>query len=239
MLSASDCISDFNFLLALALTCRLRPALVQTVPGNIAQCVQVTSPTSFLPGQYPLSAIDGAVSTKWQPTKASTDSSITVHLGKAGLVPISGFAFDWAQAPPVSWSVSFSNHSNPGSGGGVQIAKQRHVKVEKPYNPKTVGQVAPYDSNTTSYALDHAVWGGKFATLTIRGNQGQPKSGQGATVAEWAIIAESSHGGYKNVVQMRRFHSDDGIDARDVKEEADLLGIYGRHASSPAAATDL
>ncbi|KAF2712050.1 carbohydrate-binding module family 32 protein [Pleomassaria siparia CBS 279.74] len=53
-----------------------------TTEGNILQCVaNVNTTGEFLPGQFPLSAIDGATSTRWQPVFDTDRVYMTVDLG--------------------------------------------------------------------------------------------------------------------------------------------------------------
>ncbi|KAI9700687.1 MAG: hypothetical protein M1836_002056 [Candelina mexicana] len=164
------------------------PSLQKTIPGNIAQCLPITSPDPYLPGQFPFAAIDGAASTKWQPSHSNTSASITVDLGPSTpFIPIIALSFDWAQNPPVSYSVTFSNTSSASS--VVQVSSSNNVTVEKPYDASKAAFVTPYMSNTTNVTLLSPVWSGRFATLTISGNQGDVASNAtGGTVAEWAVI---------------------------------------------------
>lgn len=164
---------------------------IKTVPGNIAQCQSVSSPQLYEPGQFPLAAVDGATSTKWQPTQANISSSITVELPQP-FVPITGFHFDWAQDPPASYSVTFSNSS--GSSGGVNVTSSNAVAISSPYDAATASDIVAYMSNMTNVTLSEPVYSGMYATLVIEGNQandGTPNAlnGSGASVAEWAIIA--------------------------------------------------
>ncbi|KAI7128887.1 hypothetical protein KC352_g31609 [Hortaea werneckii] len=193
----------------------------KTLPGNLAQCRPVIHTSQpYQKGQFPLSAIDGAVSTKWSPQYANVSASITVALpwSERGFVPISEIRFDWAQAPPRGWRVEFSNSStvftarksssvaadegtgrkeedDDGEEGVVLVAQSGAdgVQISDPYDPATAAEIRPYRSNTTNVTLEGtaAVWSGKFATLTIEGNQGLGDgdgSGSGASVAEWGII---------------------------------------------------
>lgn len=164
-----------------------RRGLVKTVPGNIAQCLPVTSPDKYLPGQFPLSAVDGAASTKWQPTRSNISQSITVAL--SSIAQVSSFYFDWAQNPPVNFTVQFHN-SSAVNANAVAATSMTDVAVSIPYNATAVSIITPYMANTTNVTLSPPVWSGYYATLTIEGNQGNPfNNGTGASVAEWAIIA--------------------------------------------------
>lgn len=79
------------------------------------------------------------------------------------------------------------------------------VQISDPYDASTAAEIRPYRSNTTNVTLEGTavVWSGKFAMLTIEGNQGLEGegsgSGSGASVAEWGIIGP----GGRNVVTGR------------------------------------
>jgi hypothetical protein len=74
------------------------------------------------------------------------------------------------------------------------VASGTKIAVSNPYNPQQANQILPPSSNTTNVTLSPPVWSGKFAVLTVSGNQGlaNPLSGPGATVAEFAIIAQGN-----------------------------------------------
>lgn len=174
-----------------------RSGFNKTVPGNVAQCQPVDSDREYSPGQFPLSAIDGAISTKWQPTQSNVSASVTVHLPEP-FVPIRELRFDWAQAPPRAYEVSFSNSSAFGS-DAVSVAKDDDVKVSDVYDPARAAEIVPYSGNTTNVTLEEQVWSGRFARLTIWGNRAtegteNEKNGTGATVAEWAVVSAEEGG---------------------------------------------
>jgi hypothetical protein len=183
-----------------------RVGFKKTIPGNIAQCQPVTSDRDYSPGQFPLSAVDGAISTKWQPTQSNQTSTITIQLVEP-FVQISKLFFDWAQAPPRSYAVTFSNSSSPSllpaggtlssSSSTVNVTNDDAVAVSDIYDPKKANDIVPYSGNTTNVTLETPVWSGRFAMLAIRGNRATEGTdnefnGTGATVAEWAIIAAGS-----------------------------------------------
>lgn len=163
-------------------------ANINTVPGNLAQCQHATSDNQIVPGQFALSAVDGAASTKWQPLNATLPASMTVALGAAGRQLVAGFAFDWAQAPPVGFTVRFSNDSSGTADASVVALNEQAVRVSSPFEASAAAAIVPYASNTTNVTLPAPVWGGSYATLTVWGNQADD-SGRGATVAEWAILS--------------------------------------------------
>ncbi|EMC93096.1 carbohydrate-binding module family 32 protein [Baudoinia panamericana UAMH 10762] len=177
---------------------------IQTVPGNIAQCQSVASPQDYEPGQFPLSAVDGAVSTKWQPTQSNISASLTVELPEP-FVPITAINFDWAQQPPVSYSVTFSNSSD-GSSGSVNVTSSSNITISSQYDAATAYVIVPYMSNSTNVTLASPVYSGRYATLTIMGNQGNAGTpnelnGTGASVAEFAVIAASGQNMMKRAVR--------------------------------------
>lgn len=163
-------------------------ANITAVPGNIAQCLPVTSPDDFQPGQFPISAVDGAASTKWQPNLANTTQSITITLATQPFQPVTAFFFDWAQNPPINFSVVFHNDSTVNA-LAVTATIQKSVPVSMPYNATETNLITPYMSNTTTVTLSPEVYSGIYATLIIQGSQADnATNATGATVAEWAIV---------------------------------------------------
>ena len=165
---------------------------VTAVPGNIAQCLSVSSPDEYQPGQFPFSVVDGAASTKWSSLYANSTSSITVDLVTQPYQLVTGFFFDWAQAPPVNFTVSFSNSSSSSSYAGegeVQITTEPNVTISNPYNVTLASMITEYMSNTTKVTLKKPVYSGRYATLRVWGNQVDGLNNwTGACVAEWAIL---------------------------------------------------
>lgn len=168
---------------------------IETWPGNIAQCVPATSETDFTPGQFPFAANDGAVSTKWQPVAANVSSSVTVDLGtEAQGQLVSGFRFDWAQEPPTGYRVAFSNDTGD-SAQIVNATSTNNVEISNPYDASTVSLIQPYSSNTTNVTLSEHIYAGRYAVLTVWGNQAGGGNGVGASVAEFAIIVGANNTG--------------------------------------------
>lgn len=173
---------------------------VKTWAGNIAQCVPTTSEDDFEPGQFPFAATDGATSTKWQPVSANVTSSITLDLGQdvQGQV-VSGFRFDWAQAPPRGYSVGFSNTTTAEAAAipNAVVVSSESVEVSNPWTAQTAAaasELNPYTSNTTNVTVNGTVYAGRYATLSIWGNQDTGDDGVGASVAEFAVIANTTTG---------------------------------------------
>ncbi|KAI9738730.1 MAG: hypothetical protein M1834_008235 [Cirrosporium novae-zelandiae] len=184
---------------------------ILTIPNNLLQCLPIASTSTpldsntdttantadtYIPGQFPLAAIDGSGTTKWQPTLANTSSSLTIDTRSIPFQPLSGLYFDWAQAPPSSFSVYVSNSSSPPSSistTSTTLLASQNVTISNPYNALTIAVVAPYESNTTNitFSADGAeVWSGRWATLVIEGNLSGDEEGKGATVAEWGLLGK-------------------------------------------------
>jgi hypothetical protein len=163
---------------------------IKTAPGNIAQCLPVTSDQSIVPGQFALSAVDGAASTKWQPLNANITSSMTVSLSRP-FVLIDQILFDWAQAPPTSYRVTFHNLSDTTLVPPLLVAASDNIAISNPYDAAMASEVVPYRSNTTNVTLAEPVWSALYATLEVFGTQAGRNVTTGATVAEWSLIAAS------------------------------------------------
>jgi hypothetical protein len=192
-------------------------ASTNTVAGNLAQCQQVQSSDSYVPGQYPLAAVDGAASTKWQPSFAANVSSVTVSLpeSESGTL-VSGFYFDWAQAPPVNATVVFHNNTvenpTPYMSESAFVTHIDNITLSSPYDADAnpAATILLPSGNTTNVTLAHPVPVPRYATLFISGNQAlsesevQAQNGTGATVAEWAILESNPEtGSSKRNLQLR------------------------------------
>lgn len=201
----SSSISRYSLALNSSITIPNRmSAFNLTVPGNVAQCLPVSSPDDFVPGQFPLAAVDGAVSTKWQPARANRTASITVSIPPG--YRVRELVFNWAQAPPYNYSVLFHNTtlSNPSALGlntsraVAEVARADPVRISTPYNMTEVNSIVPVEGNVTTYTVpdDGAVYTARYATLQIWGSLAngtlnvRNMGGEGATVAEWSIVVD-------------------------------------------------
>ncbi|KAF7713442.1 Alpha,alpha-trehalase [Penicillium ucsense] len=183
---------------------------INTIDGNLIQCQPAQSSETFAPGQFPIAINDGATSTKWQPSHAANLSAVTVPLDQEAGQMITGFHFDWAQAPPVNATVIFHNKTldNPAhtftsscaSTTDFQIISSlTNIALSNPYKPNitNLDEIMIPTGNTTNVTLSSAVPAARYASLLIIGNQAldeadvKAKNGTGATVAEWAIIGQS------------------------------------------------
>ncbi|KAJ5774879.1 hypothetical protein N7457_009775 [Penicillium paradoxum] len=191
-----------------------------TVEGNLVQCQAVTSSNAFEPGQFPISAVDGAASTKWQPSLAADVSAVTVSFEEEAGAMVSGFYFDWAQAPPVNATVIFHNVTlkNPSSALSAQspdytvVHSMTNIIQSNPYDSDTTNLdvIAIPTGNTTNVTLSSPVRAARYASLLIVGNQAldsvdvEARNGTGATVAEWAIIGQDKERSSSSATKPKR-----------------------------------
>lgn len=184
---------------------------VRSVPGNIAQCRPATSESSFLPGQFPIGAVDGASSTKWQPEFANKTAQMTVQLPTG--YRVRGFEFEWADAPAYNYSLWFHNDSSTSASQDTEtaqiIVQGATVQISDPYNPASAAIIQPIGTNRSALWLNGTqsftqadlqvhgeLWTARFATLAVWGSlyngksTAQTMSGDGAKVAEFNVIVD-------------------------------------------------
>ncbi|KAG8409109.1 alpha,alpha-trehalase ath1 [Metarhizium acridum] len=140
---------------------------INTTPGNLLQCKSAESPGRYRPGQFPIGAVDGATSTKWQPWYAANLSSVTVMLAQEEVgTMVSSLHFNWAQAPPVNATVVFHN-STIASFAEVDVASSAEtanytvvshlagIELSNPYSAQTTNldAIAIPLGNTTNITL--------------------------------------------------------------------------------------
>ncbi|KAH7186247.1 glycosyl hydrolase family 65 central catalytic domain-containing protein [Fusarium flagelliforme] len=174
-----------------------------TIAGNLAQCRPVKSSNSYEPGQFPMAVVDGATSTKWQPSKAAEVNYVTVSLAEEKLgTMVTGFYFNWAEAPPVNVTVIFHNETldDPVRAltepSDYDVVLSKNIIQSDPYDVKTadLNTIVMPTGNSTKVNLKNHVPLARYASLFIVGNQAlsaaevRAKNGTGATVAEWAIL---------------------------------------------------
>ena len=100
---------------------------------------------------------------------------------------ISEIRFDWAQAPPRSYAVTFSNSSSLAA--AVNVTSDASVAVSDAYDASKVSDIVPYSGNTTNVTLERPVWSVMHATLTILRNRATGRTadefnGTGVTMAD-------------------------------------------------------
>ncbi|RMZ76616.1 hypothetical protein DV738_g4777, partial [Chaetothyriales sp. CBS 135597] len=171
-----------------------------TTANNAAQCLPVTSDSDFVPGQFPIAAVDGGLSTSWQPAQANKTASITISFpnDKIGQRVV-GFGFDFADRPPYNYSVYFGNSSS--SGLDQQLVSSGDINISSPFDASQAEAILPVSSNytyinltTSSKHYDQAYYLSKYVTLSIWGSWYDTSStpeniaGVGAKVAEFEVI---------------------------------------------------
>ncbi|KAI9929571.1 alpha,alpha-trehalase ath1 [Aspergillus wentii] len=192
-----------------------------TIPGNLVQCRPVYSPSEYEPGQFPISAVDGATSTKWQPSSANL-SSVTVSFADSEINKKAvGFYFDWAQSPPVNATIIFHDNliedpaltlMSENNSNYIVVSSMKNITQSSPYDQNTnLDKVVIPTGNTTRTELHEPVRVTRYATLLIYGNQALEgeENAVGATVAEWAILeqpqssGQSENGSTKRKLQLK------------------------------------
>lgn len=149
---------------------------------------------------------DSITNVSSQPAQLNITSSLTITLPEPFAL-VNKIEFDWAQAPPVSYTVTFSNSSD--NSDSVSVASSQNVEISDPYDTASAGEIVAPKGNTTNVTLDQPVWSGRFATLSIKGNKrlvgtADEYNGTGASVAEFAIVSEGTVGGDEVFKQGRR-----------------------------------
>jgi len=166
-----------------------------THASNLLQCLPVTSKDSYVAGQFPVAAIDGATSTSWQPASNAT-ASLLVNMTNVAASPVSGLFFDWGLRPPTSAIVYLGNKTDSCGGiAGTEIEiNVGAISPSLPYNAVAAAQssqaVVPVVDNTTTVVVEGGVWSGNYARLEIEGCW--EEDGEGATVNEFVLIRGSN-----------------------------------------------
>jgi len=159
-----------------------------TTPGNLVQCLPISSTTSaYQQGQFPLAAIDGASSTRWQPTTRNA-SSLTIDMTSVAPQPISGVSFDWGSRPAASARITVYNSTTPDFNVSTteSTVTFSNITISSPYNPETASIIQPYVGNMSFFSLSTPIYSGNYLTLTIQGCQ--ENDTLGATVAEFNLF---------------------------------------------------
>ncbi|PBP21726.1 glycosyl hydrolase family 65 protein [Diplocarpon rosae] len=159
----------------------------KTVSGNLVQCLAVTSEDAYVPGQFPVAAIDGAISTRWQPAQ-NESAAIFIDTQSAPASLVSSIQFDWGRRPARRAVVSFGNYTNgiAQTGSEVQI-EITGIAPNEPFDAAAtlanVLVIAPDKSNTTTFDIVGGTWSGDYVRLEIEGCW--EEDGKGATVGEF------------------------------------------------------
>ncbi|KAJ9656337.1 alpha,alpha-trehalase ath1 [Neophaeococcomyces mojaviensis] len=181
-----------------------------SIPNNLCQCKPAFSDAEIVPGQFAISAVDGASSTKFQPAYANQTAQLTVSLPLGHRVL--GFRFEWAQAPPYNYSIFFHNDSSTSTDFGIATAQTiiqgARVSISDAFTLQDVAKIEQPKQNTSSIWFNGTklysdgqlqvtdLWTSRYATLAIWGSlynsslTPETMSGDGAQVAEWNVIVD-------------------------------------------------
>ncbi|PQE33019.1 Acid trehalase protein [Rutstroemia sp. NJR-2017a WRK4] len=166
-----------------------------TTANNLLQCLPVTSASSYAAGQFPVAAIDGATSTRWQPSTNST-ASLLVNMTTVDPTPVSGIFFDWGARPPKQARVYLGNQTTSDGQvyGNEWVITVDSITPSLPYNvteaSMSADSVEPVVGNTTTLRIEGGAWSGGYVRLEVEGCW--VEDGVGATVGEFVLIGGSS-----------------------------------------------
>lgn len=161
-----------------------------TYPGNLIQCLPVSSASTFNTGQYPAAATDGSAATLWQPDTDAT-SSLTVNMSTVSFQPLGSLYLNWAGRPARNATIYLGNSTGVDADQEIVISLL-DIGIDVPYNASEAPIVEPYIGNSTTINLLEAfgpVWTGDYARLEVQGSY--EDDGSGATVAEFVLLKTS------------------------------------------------
>ncbi|KAF2747088.1 carbohydrate-binding module family 32 protein [Sporormia fimetaria CBS 119925] len=172
-----------------------------TQPGNLLQCRPVVSNDTWVPGQFPHAAIDGAISTSWQP-KSNESASILVNITGTPYQRVQSVLFNWGERPAKNATVFFSNSTLSETANSYDVPDSAtkvdvEIGISDPYDAEEAARakVVPFVGNETSFAIvGRDVWTGDYVKLVVDGvfDTGGEEAEQdgGATVAEFVVVGE-------------------------------------------------
>lgn len=164
-----------------------------TYPGNMIQCLPVTSADAYADGQFPAAVNDGATATRWQP-KTNASASLVVNMTTVPFARLAAMYFDWGVRPPRNATVFLGNETVLGADGEVVLVGGEWeiavdgIQIDEPDVSDGAGgsEVRPYVGNSTSVVLGDVAWTGGYARLVVEGCW--VDDGVGATVGEWVLV---------------------------------------------------
>ncbi|KAF8246310.1 hypothetical protein K440DRAFT_553753 [Wilcoxina mikolae CBS 423.85] len=158
-----------------------RPDLNGTdIPGNKAECKSAVSSSPYVPGQFPIGAVDGSNHTQWRPITTGP-AELVVDLGQK--TEINTISMNWAKWPPRKFTVFVSDKEN---GAWTEIHRDEAVKISAPWREKDALKVVMQTGNTTVVELGEKKKEGRWVKLRIEGDRSG--EGWGGTVAQFAIL---------------------------------------------------
>jgi hypothetical protein len=72
----------------------------------------------------------------------------------------------------------------------VRMVTTGNVELSAPWDPITAYEIKPYVGNQTNITLTESIWSGRYAHLSVKGNQFAENATDGPTVAEWSLVRE-------------------------------------------------
>ncbi|TIA41601.1 hypothetical protein D6C78_01656 [Aureobasidium pullulans] len=159
-----------------------------TAAGNLVQCLPVSSEGEYQPGQFPLAAVDGAASTRWQPSSPEP-ASLTIDMQDVEYQPLTGVSFDWGRRPATGARVLVYNSTSGSNSSSTEIhtAAFSDIEISMPYDAATNDVVQEYQGNMSYFTFSTPIWSGQYITLEISGCQATGDE-FGATVAEFNLF---------------------------------------------------
>jgi len=165
-----------------------RPDLNGTdIPGNKAECKAVTTADPYVPGQFPIGAVDGSNHTQWRP-HSPAPAELVVDLGV--VTDINTLSMNWAKWPPLKWAVYASNDTTTAAAEEKEwtpVYAADHVDISAPWRPEDVLEVTMQIGNTTVVELGaDQNRAARYVKLRVEGDRSGENAG--ATVAQFAIL---------------------------------------------------
>ncbi|KAI5843591.1 glycosyl hydrolase family 65 central catalytic domain-containing protein [Tricharina praecox] len=161
-----------------------RPDLNGTdIPGNKAECKLATTLDAYVPGQFPIGAVDGSNHTQWRPHSAAP-ADLTVDLG--ALTDINAISLNWAKWPPIRWAL-FASNDTAQEKVWQMVFKADTVEISAPWRAEDALKVVMQTGNTTVVQLEEGQRKkARYVKLTIEGDRSG--EGHGGTVAQLGIL---------------------------------------------------
>jgi len=161
-----------------------RPDLNGTdIPGNKAECKVATTVNPYVPGQFPIGAVDGSNHTQWRPYSPAA-AELVVDLGT--ITDINTLSMNWAKWPPLKWSVYASNDTAERK-LWAPVYSADSVEISAPWRAEDALKVIMQTGNTTVVDLEEDQRAqARYVKLRVEGD----RSGEnfGGTVAQFAIL---------------------------------------------------
>ena len=150
--------------------------------GNHALCRPVSSNDEYTPGHFPLSVVDGSLSSIWQPTLSSEGASLTIDLGRQ-VKSLRRVDIGWGALPPEGFSISLRSSD---AESWKEVLRVGNINISAPFDPNRVREVQIVDTNRTASVFDQ-FHDGRYVKFLIWGTQGIDKA-IGPTVGEFKIF---------------------------------------------------